>query len=337
MSNKKIIIIQNTDYHFETVLSLYQMLKNLGLDPHIYRYLKIKDRFNQINFLNKYNIKTIELNHIDSEMIGIVVSAYPNPQVGVSNSIPNINDPIFSVLKKLLYISHRFKNASDYNGAINNNNVLCLSPLSEKICIDYLCFTDIPILPTYSFHNKDIQLTIQGHFELAGRNTSLFKNIINIISNQIKDKKIVINILGTNTARIIRHLQDMTIPNIEIKLHDCLDEDNFYRVINNETSWLLPLITPELNNSTYSLERYSSNFNMSTSLRKPIFCHEYFKHIYNIPGIYFNETNLEQSLIDCLNIDSQRYENLLQEFDPLIIKLRHHNKTTLTKKIVYLN
>lgn len=337
MSNEKIIIIQNTNYHFETVLSLYQMLKNLGLDPQIYRCLDIQDGFNQINFLKKYNISTIDLDHVDSKIIGIVVSAYPNPQVGIKDSIPNINDPIFSVLKKLLYISHRFKNISDYNGTINSNNTLCLSPLSEKIGIDCLCFTDIPIEPIYPSYDGDIRFTIQGHFELAGRNASLFKSIISIVSNKVKDKKIVINILGTNTARIIRHLQDITISNIEIKLHDCLDEDNFYRVINNETSWLLPLITPELNNSTYSLERYSSNFNMSISLRKPIFCHEYFKHIYNIPGIYFNETNLEQSLIDCLNVDSQRYDNLLQEFDPLIIKLRHHNKTTLTKKIVYLN
>lgn len=337
MSNQKITIIQNTNYHFETVLSLYQMLKNLGLDPQIYRCLNIKDRFNQINFLKKYNISTIDLNHVDSKIIGIVVSTYPNPQVGIKDSIPNINDPIFLVLKKLLYISHRFKNTSDYNGTINSNNALCLSPLSSKIGVDYLCFADIPVEPRYSSYDKDIQLTIQGHFELAGRNASLFKSIISIVSNKVKDKKIVINILGTNTARIIRHLQDMTIPNIEIKLHDCLDEDNFYRVLNNETDWLIPLITPELNNSTYSLERYSSNFNMSTSLRKPIFCHEYFKNIYNIPGIYFNETNLEQSLIDCLNFDSQRYNNLLQEFDPLIAKLRYHNEIILTNKISHLN
>jgi hypothetical protein len=273
MTNQKIIIIQNTHYHFETVLSLYQMLKNLGLDPQIYRCLNIKDKFNQINFLKKYNISTIDLDHIDSKIIGIVVSAYPNPQVDIKNAIPNNDDTIFSILKKIIYISHRFKNTNDYDGTINSSNALCLSPLSEKIGIDYLCFTDIPVEPIYSSYYRDIQLTIQGHFELAGRNVSLFKSIISIVSNKVKDKKIVINILGTNTARIIRHLQNMTIPNIEIKLHDCLEEDNFYNIMNNETDWFLPLITPELNNSTYSLERYSSNFNMATSLRKPIFCH----------------------------------------------------------------
>ena len=263
MTNQKIIIIQNTHYHFETVLSLYQMLKNLGLDPQIYRCLNIKDKFNQINFLKKYNISTIDLDHIDSKIIGIVVSAYPNPQVDIKNAIPNNDDTIFSILKKIIYISHRFKNTNDYDGTINSSNALCLSPLSEKIGIDYLCFTDIPVEPIYSSYYRDIQLTIQGHFELAGRNVSLFKSIISIVSNKVKDKKIVINILGTNTARIIRHLQNMTIPNIEIKLHDCLEEDNFYNIMNNETDWFLPLITPELNNSTYSLERYSSNFNMA--------------------------------------------------------------------------
>ena len=337
MTNQKIIIIQNTHYHFETVLSLYQMLKNLELFPQIYRCLNVKDGFNQINFLKKYNIETIELDHIDSEMIGVVVSTYPNPQVDIKNAIPNNDDAIFSILKKTIYISHRFKNANDYDGTINSSNTLCLSPLSEKIGIDYLSFTDIPVEPIYSSYYRDIQLTIQGHFELAGRNASLFNNIINIISNKVKNKKIIINILGTNTARIIDYLQDITASNVEIRPYDCLDEDNFYHIMNNETDWFLPLITPELNNSTYSLERYSSNFNMAVSLRKPIFCHEYFKNIYNIPGIYFNETNLEESLTHCLTIDSQKYNKLLQEFDPLIIKLRHHNKTTLMKKIEYLN
>lgn len=330
------IIIQNTLYHFETVLSLYQILENLGLEPRIYRCLNIENKFNQINFLTKHNIKTIELSNIDSEMTGLVISAYPNPLVKKENAIPNINDSVFSVLKKLLYISHKFKNVDDYAGNINSNNTMCLSPLSEKIGIDYLCLTDIPIKPKYSSFDGVIQLTIQGHFELSGRNTSLFKNIVNI-ANKVKDKKIVINIIGTNTARIIEHLLGITISNVEIRTHDCLDEDSFYSVINNETDWLLPLITPELNNNTYSLERYSSNFNMATSLRKPIFCHEYFKNIYNIPGIYFNETNLEESLIDCLNIDSQKYNNLLQEFDQLITKLKYHNEAMLTKKISHLN
>lgn len=336
MTNKKIIIIQNTHYHFETTLSLYQMLKNLGLDPQIYRCLNIKDQFNQINFLKKYNVSTIGLDHIDSEMTGMVISAYPNPYVSENNCIPNINDPVFLVLKKLLYISHRFKNIDDYIGNINSNNAICLSSLSEKIGIDYLCLTDIPIKPKYSSLDGGIQLTVQGHFELSGKNASLFTNIVNI-ANKVKDKKIIINIIGTNTARITEHLLGITISNVEIRTHDCLDEDSFYNIMNNQTDWLLPLITPELNNNTYSLERYSSNFNMATSLRKPIFCHNYFKNIYNIPGIYFNETNLEESLIYCLTVSSQKYNNLLQEFDQLIVKLRNHNETTLIKKIQYLN
>lgn len=332
-----IVVIQNTEYHFETVLSLYQILKKIGLNAQVYRCLNVKNKFDQINFLQKYNVETIELSDVNSDVIGIIVSAYPNPQVGIKNAIPNITDPIFSIVKKNLYISHRFKNTSDYNGLINSSNALCLSPLSERISIDYLYLTDIPLSPIHSFSHKDIRLTIQGHFELSGRNISLFKDIIDIIALEIKDKKITINILGTNTNSAIKCLQNINTTNLDIKLYDSLNEDNFYDIINNKTDWLLPLITPELKNSTYSLERYSSNFNIATSLRKPIFCHEYFKNIYNIPGIYFNETNLKESLINCLTIDSNKYNNLLQEFTTLIIKLSHHNKTTLMKKISQFN
>lgn len=335
MSNQKIIIIQNTDYHFETVLSLYQMLKNLGLDPQVYRCSNIENKFNQIYFLNKYDIPIISPKNIDSNMIGVVVSTYPNPQVSIKNAVPNNNDFIFSVLDKIIYISHRFKNSNDYDGIINRNNVLCLSPLSKKIDVNYLYLTDIPVVPNHSFDNEKIRLTVQGHFELAGRNGFLFKNIIHIISKV--NKNIVINVLGTNTTNIIKYLQDMGALNCDIKSYDSLDENDFYNVINNDTDWLVPLITPELNNSTYSLERYSSNFNLATSLRKLIFCHEHFQNIYNIPGIYFNDTNLEESLIGCLTIDSKQYDSLLQEFDLLIPRLRYHNESILMKKISYFN
>lgn len=332
-----IIIIQNTDYHFETTLSLYKILNDLGYECKIYRCKQLNNQFNQIHFLAKHDIQTISLENINNQMIGLVVSTYPNPKVSIENAIPNNNDAIFSVMHKLIYISHRFKNYNDYSDLINADNTLCLSKLSNNIGIDYLYLTNMPFAPVCSEYDKSLRLTIQGHFRLASRHLLQFRRIVQIIGEIIQDKQLIINIVGTHTTIMSQALQNLNIKNCIIKLYNSIDEENFYDILNNETDWLLPLLTPDLKNNTYAIERYSSNFNMAIVLQKPIFSHDFFQNIYMIPGIYFNDSNLIKSLVRLVQMNKTEYKDMVREFDLLIPQWQNHNKIVLEKKINYVN
>lgn len=336
-----IVVIQNTEYHFETAISLYSMLDKLKRNVYFYRTPVLQNRYKQLEFLANYKVRMVTDNIItDNNTIGMIVSVYPNPYVNKNEAIPNYNnDKIFSIIsqERLLYVSHRFKNIDDYEDNINQNNSLCLSPLSNKIGLDNLYLAHTLMEPDVSFHDSIIRLTFQGHFSLGGKDLILLKTMISCLSKIDITKHIMINIVGTNLQHTINALQPINLPpNTQIKFCNAVDEDIFYHILNHETDFIVPLLTPELNNSTYILERYSTNFNLALSLHKPIFCHEIFKEIYKIPGIYFNSTDIESRLQQTINISQKEYVKLIQSFDIIVSLFQNHNQQIIEKKIFYL-
>jgi hypothetical protein len=333
IADHPIIIIQNTSYHFETVISLYQVLKNLGYNPYIYRY--IADSFNQESFISKYKLNIATSDIINNALCGFVVSAYPNPQVTLDNCIPNNNNIIFDILKnKLIYICHRFDNKNDFlfNPIINASNSISLSPISNQIGIDYLFLTDNPLTPNHLDADGRCGITIQGHFELQGRDRSLFYRLFMKDYSKYQDK-IYINIVGTNVSKFL----DEYIPNY-IYQYSNLSEIEFYDVLNNKTHWIMPSLDDQTNGQTYKYQRYSSNFNHALALEKPIICHKYFQSIYKLSGIYYDTNAYSTFILDQIleMHNNESYANIFKYTNLLKYNFSLHNKSIIDKKISYM-
>lgn len=320
MNNLKILIIQNTSYHFETTISLYASIKRLN--PKKVDIIQLRSNWTQQEeFLKQYNISYInKLSNLRfSYDMAFVISAYPNPHVKINDSIPEINNPLFNFYKdRIIYVSHRFDKIEDYlnHPTININNTICLSPISSRIGIDYIYPIEYPVAPKIFEENYSV-FTIQGHFELVNR--ILDNNNIFNCSNQFD-----LNFLGTN------------IPTINLcenhKYYPNLNEINFYQILNN-SKFLFPMIDDKIKNGTYINQRFSSNFNHAMALEKPIFAHKIFKDIYGIPGIYYNDDNINEQFNDILNISKSKYNELIENFKIVKEKYYLHNNYFLTKKI----
>lgn len=321
LSELKILIIQNTFYHFETTISLYSSLKRLN--PLDLKIIQITNNHtDQVSFLNKYNISYIH-NHAEMNQFGydiaFVVSAYPNPHVGLNNSVPEIDHPIIHFYKnKTIYVCHRFNNEQDYllNPIIKKYNSLSLSPLSQKIGLDFFYPIEYDIATNLQYQNI---FCIQGHFEL--KNRKFHESIFNC------NDRFELNIIGTTIDNLIRnHCGNH-------KYFHNLNEIDFYNVLNH-CKFLFPMIDDEIKSSTYIKQRFSSNFNHAMALEKPIFAHESFENVYEIPGIYYNDTNIDHKFEEVINISNDTYINLINQFSLIKNKYKIHNVNILSKKIL---
>jgi hypothetical protein len=331
--DKPIIVIQNTSYHFETALSIYQSLSSMGLSVYFYRCAD--NVFDQESFLKDINVNIASEDTIKKALCGFVVSAYQNPQAAISNPIPNSNDLIFEQLKnKLIYISHRFKNESDYTqvqNSITKENSICLSPIAGNLGLDYFHPIEMPLKEKYVKIHRLTKLTVQSHFNLKGRTFRLVLKILR--SQKIRKYKNLfkINFLGTKPMSILDKFEENLFKNIN--QYDGLQEKNFYNVINSNTNFLMCLIDDKIKNQTYFKERYSSNFNHALAFNKPVFCHECFENIYKIPGIYYNNDNLIEKFEELLNLNEENYLILFKKFDLVKKEKKEHNDFILSKKI----
>jgi hypothetical protein len=315
----KILIIQNTNYHFETTISLYSSL--LRLNPQKLSIVKlVNDYYKQDKFCEKYSISTIDKNddNIYNYDIAFVISSFPNPYVNLKDSIPSSNHNLFSFYdKKIIYISHRFDKIKDYtiHPKINFQNSISLSKLSLNIGLDYFYPIEYPIQPSVTY-NSIYTGCIQGHFELNNR--ILHEDILKCKNNML------LKILGTCTNKI---------PKSECyKYYSSLDEISFYKQL-NDTKFIFSMIDNKIKNSTYKYQRFSSNFNHAMALEKPIFCHEHFKNIYDVPGIYYNDTNINNKIEEMLNITEYNYLNIIDQFNEIKNKYYEYNNQVLSQKI----
>lgn len=332
-TNKPIIVIQNVDYHFETVISIYQSLTNMGLSPYVYRCTE--DKFGQEKFMLDHNINVATDEITKEACCGFLTSTYPNPKVVGCDAIPNFDNKIFDVIKnKIIYICHRFKKENDYLDnifGVNKDNSLCLSPLAQNIGLDYFHPLEMPIEPFAATVDGYLKLTVQAHFQLNNRDYPTILNLLESIKNK---KNIRLQFLGTNLDKLKTAAKKT--PSKAVLFYDNLKENYFYRILNNYTNFIICCINDKMKEETYSKERYSSNFNHALALEKPIFCHEYFQEIYRLPGIYYNENNLQNKIDEMINIKEKEYVKLVENYKNLKQEYRNHNYNVITKKINYV-
>lgn len=335
LTNKPIIIIQNTNYHFETAISIYQSLLNLNLN--VYFCCLEKEIFLQKKFLSELKIKLATKDIVEEACCGFVVSAYPYPNIPKKKAVPNLENNIFKKLEnKVIFISHTFQKESDYNqkiNKINKQNSLCLSPIANKIGVDYFYPIDIPIQKKYLQISDFVYITIQGHFESKRRDSEIIYKLIENLNNNI-----IVNFLGTSIELIKSKINKKFYKEIasnKFRFYKNTNELLFYQIINN-TNFIMPCINDKIDNSTYANQRYSSNFNLSLALEKPLFCHDFFKNVYKIPGIYYNEKNFIEKLNFISNLKEAQYLELTNDFKLIKKEYREHNDKILEKKIKYI-
>lgn len=320
-----ILVIQNTWYHFETTLSVYQLLLDAGYTPYIYQCYSEPDVFQQAYFLRRLNLNVSTPEIIAAATAGILVTAYPHAGEPTDLTLPNWGDPVTQALwraNRLLFISHRFGSVAEYQNAaspITLKNSLCLSPLAQNIGADYVLFMSVPILPKKVKFGAPLIVTVQAHFTKQFR---AFQKVLGT-ADLWKPKDVILQCVG-NKAEGLK-----TDPTTA---HQCLDtytnvpETEFYNIINSRTHFIAPLIDPNIQNATYSRERYSSNFNMAWAFEKPVFCHEWFRDVYELPGIYYNYENLAEKHRELITLSADDYAKMLQDF--AVKKPKQQNKNT---------
>ena len=327
-----ILVIQNTRCHFETTLSVYQLLLDAGYTPYIYQCYQEDDIFQQVDFLRRFNIAAATPAILSSAAAGIVVTAYPHTGPITERTLPNWADPIIQALwraNKLLFISHRFGAAAEYqnpDSPLSLANSLCLSPLAQKIGADFVLFMSTPIAPKTVRFGKPLMVTIQAHF------TKQFRAFQQVISraDMWRPESIILQCVGNRAAGL------KTDP---ATAHPCIDayanvsETEFYSIVNSRTHFIAPLIDPDICNATYSRERYSSNFNMAWAFEKPVFCHEWFRDVYGLPGIYYTYDNLAEKHRELVTLTADDYTNLLRAFKEKKAQQQQANVLTIQRRL----
>lgn len=326
MREKTLVVIQNTEYHFETAMSVYKSLEDAGADVYIHRCCK--DVFGQEDFVKKIGMKIANYDVLRTASCGFVVSAYPNPNVSPDNAVPNVNDPSIKIFgERIVYLSHRFSSEADYvseESPVKRHNSLCLSPLSEKIGMDYFSPIDMPFKPELKEFYLPILFSIQGHFKLRNR---LIRSWIASLDSG--SGRAVINMIGSNAWQM--SIRYGGIPNF--RFFSDMNEELFYRYLNHETHFIMPLIDPVIKNGTYVRERYSSNFNQAFAMEKPVICHEHFREIYGIPGIYYNDSNTKDVPEKIFSMTPKAYKSMVGQFSEVKAVLRDRNSKVLSDKV----
>ena len=296
----KIAIIQNTNFNFEVAICLYETLSKYDeLDVGIFIIDCDSDK---LDLIKKYNINLLDIEQTSNFDVGICVSSNVIIKDKIE-TVPNNNHQIFNKFKKIVYISHKFDDFNLYKKEINTTNCLCLSPYSKKVGIDYILPLEIPI-KTIRKNISDLDLVIQNnfepkHLEFLNSITSNFK--INFLRNDFDSKKFKFN------CNILNNLK-------EIEFYEHIKNCNFILCMKNKS----PL-----------------NFLHALCFEKPIFCHEKFEKIYNLPGIYYNENNAQNKFEELLSITEDKYFKLVDSYKELKEKLKYKNKRRILQKIYY--
>ena len=329
MEVEKIIVLQNTRYHFETALSVYKSLENMGVEPYLHQCHGQKDITGQLEFVSSLGMRIASEQNMESARCAFVVSAYPNPHGILKEWIPCGGDPSIERFgKRIVYISHRFTSSKDYDfngGPVRRHNSICLSPLSSRIGVDYMWPVDMPIKPEMRPLYRPVQFTVQGRLELANRLTPDWMFAMEDGSNRAW-----IRFLGGK-------YEEYALP-ADTKTRNLMflpsqSESSFYKNINKETNFLMPMIDRKIKDGMYEKDRFSSTFNHAFAMEKPVFCHIDFKGVYGVPGVYYDDENASEMAEKIFRMTREDYESMTREFSTAKRLRRNHNARIIRSKI----
>jgi hypothetical protein len=223
-------------------------------------------------------------------------------------------------------VTHRFGSAEDYRSGdspVKSYNSVCLSPLGSRIGLDYIFPIDMPVKPQINDLSRPVHLTVQGHFNLRHRDTADWLRGLDDGTSRV-----ALNFMGGNAWKV-----SISFKEKHFKFFSDLSESVFYYLMNFKTHFILPLIDGEVKSGTYIKERYSSNFNQAFALEKPVFCHEIFKDIYGVPGIYYNHSNVREASERIFSMTDGEYRDMLGSFRDIKAVHRSHNNAVLAAKV----
>lgn len=316
----RVVIVQNTKCHFETVISLYQTCRQLNFEPALYicDFVKKANAYDQLAFLRQHDVEPITLAEIKKEDVCFVISAHPNKR----QILPNSNDPVFHQGFNCLFISHRFDAAANYNGKIvTKQNSFCLSPAAAQRNLKHIWLSHAILTPTYTPLSGVVNISVQGHFRFGHRRLDQLQRglrssknyVLNLIGSESRAKK---NKFFANDSRVHAHAN--------------ITETEFYHLCNAHTHFFLPLIDYSARTKKYIKDVYSSTFNIAAICEKPIFAHEVFKAIYKLPGLYYTADTFNARLEDLLSLSATKYRALVDEYAAVKKEMLQHNNAMLS-------
>jgi hypothetical protein len=321
MNKFKVLIIQNTSYHFEVVLSLYASLLRLGFDT-----LDViqtgPNNTEQENFLLQNNVSLITSDSdLSNYHVAFIISVYPSVLTKRKKSIPDFESRIiqhFIKRRNNINICHRFGCPRDFNGYyITKKNTLFLSMLAKLSNLDFFCPVESIVKPKLYESSGLVLSCVQGNFHL--KNRTIKEEILNKF---FLNSKIIF--MGNSLSEVNKISSN--------DYYEKLNEVEFYEKLNS-VKFLLCMIDDKIKEASYVKNRFSTNFQHAVSLEKPIFCHEVFKPIYDIPGIYYNDFNINDKFEQLISISCNDYLKLVDDIKDYKNKYINHNNSILIQKI----
>lgn len=349
--NKNILIFLNTDYHFETALSIYKSVELFGYKPYILLDYALEfGDYNPEIFLQTYNIKYILPEQFDKnytkdffyKMFVITCNNNKNVNEIYQESPPmNYNHRMQLFKDRAILIYHR----ADYEMYLKSNSkffenpkAVSVSQFSQKYNLDYIHQIENPLEEiSYIYKNdinKPLNLIMPSRFNLYNRTFMPFNGLLNV--DKKIDKKIKINLIGQkpdqNKLPIeLINLEKYNFENIQIHYDFNLDQINFYKKI-MEADIFMNLLSKNF----YLTNRFSSNINHIISFAKPNISPLTVNLVYNIPSItYTNVENFTDNLINLINNFTQDlYKDIQSKFTSTKENLRTHNNMILNKLFI---
>lgn len=303
------LIIQNTNFHFETALAAYYSVIHSGYDAFLNRRHADPDERGQADFCELYGIK------MDTPGarydLGVIVSFYPDDQYGIYRRLRDILDRCGMII----CISHRVEVLDDLPSYYGECSVVALTPLGARLGMQTFWQFENPVMPEYRPPStSNVFCAVQGNFWQGARDLNLFRRFDPAFSG------LKISLIGNGCV------DGCTGPNF--KYVQAPSEVEFYSAI-NKNSYIIACIDPETRGRAYARERFSSNFSLSLSLEKPLFCHEFFRDLYEVPGIYYNNRNFNEMVYRMLDADIKEYDAYVQ-----LIRERKRHLREVNRKLL---
>lgn len=343
MNNGEILLILNTNYHVETVLSLYESAKRLGYTPTILLDYEPQNVNPQIldyelkPFLSNYGLCYIE----SDEFIQSNKQYQKYVYISGDLFLYKLKEANFLEKKKLLinktkdasvFISHVANYAPLYKLASNHfvrPEIVSVVPFSQKYGLNFIYQIENPILNQLHKvnHLPDVRkFLILGRFCWYTRNMDYIRQILQKDSEYPKFQLIIMGQHPTPISKFV-DLENYQTTNIDISVRFDVSETEFYSTV-NECDFLINLIDYHFDD--YFKKRFSSNIHHTIAFNKPSICFLGLNLPYNIPCVEYDAHNFLDKFEECLAMSPNQYNKMSLDFDIPKENMRHHNSRILS-------
>jgi hypothetical protein len=339
-----ILLFLNTNYHVETVLSIYKSLLLLGnkptilldYDPDFTDPTRLDFEFE--NFIKNYNINYITKNeyfkHQNSFDRCVIISG--DIFLKKINDLPDYYNKIKYIINDFsnstVFISHVANYSKLYDQAdtyYKNYKIVSVTQFSQKFNLQYFNQVENIFLDKISvkkYLNTSPKFLILGRFCWQNRNLKYVDEILKL--DKILPKPIEISIIGEKpfSNNKISFLENRNLTNINLNIKFNISEINFYNEINN-TDYLMNLI--DFHHGPYFINKFSSNITHTIAFAKPNLCFMPLNLVYNLPCIEYTATDFKDKFLECVNMNEENYLIISNSFEKIKNNMRNHNNLVL--------